>query len=90
MAQSFDYGYIFRGLALGVLLMVLFGTFEMNTILGREAPCGDGSGSRACLPLIRNGLAEVCSKKEITTAVVPLTHPTSCGCTRKAHRSGNI
>ena len=79
-----------RGLALGVLLMVLFDTFEMNMILGREAPCGDGSGSRSCLPLIRDGLAEVWGKKEITTAVVPLTHPTSCGCTSKAFRTGNI
>jgi len=52
-----------RGLALGVLLMVLFDTFEMNMILGREAPCGDGSGSRSCLPLIRDGLAEVWGKK---------------------------
>jgi hypothetical protein len=79
-----------RGLALGVFLMVLFGTFEMNTILGRDAPCGDGSGSRSCLPLIRDGLAEVWGKQEITTAVVPLTHPTSCGCTRTAYQSGNI
>lgn len=75
---------------LGVSLMVSFGTFELNTILDREAPCGDGSGPRSCLPLIRDGLAEVWGKKEITTAVVPLIYLTSCGCTRKASRSSNI